>query len=423
MKSILSILFLSISFASFGQKVVSVSTTPAGSYSSTLSLIGTKQDSLNFYQPEKYGAVGDGVTNDATAFTNMIAAMPVGSTVNLQSNKTYILNTTIVINKSVKFTGSGTSTIIKSGTNDMVLFKVVEANVIFRDMWLRSTQFTPSSGCAIRIDTNVRTGGAVAKFTIDNVFFTGFYNCIESLNAHSFSITNCNINFINYGVQVACASTPDAGDSHISGCIFNPMVGFTGNSAIYQTNSGGLRIVNNKFNYNSVQRYSYAYNASLTETSDLIISANSFENYTVNAIKILAPSRFVNIAITGNQFSALNSSAGANIVVDNLDNLAIMGNVFTRNTGASDTAIVLTNCTNINIANTYLTYGTYVKYYGTNSHINGDGAGNNTPKLTATEASALSSPTDGKLIYVSSTNGTFTSVGFWGREGGAWVKK
>lgn len=29
---------------------------------------------------------------------------------------------------------------------------------------------------------------------------------------------------------------------------------------------------------------------------------------------------------------------------------------------------------------------------------------------------------DGMIIYVNDTNGTFTSVGFWGRENGAWVK-
>ena len=40
---------------------------------------------------------------------------------------------------------------------------------------------------------------------------------------------------------------------------------------------------------------------------------------------------------------------------------------------------------------------------------------------TATEASALSG-IDGMLIYVSSTNGTFTSVGVWAYENGSWVK-
>jgi hypothetical protein len=41
--------------------------------------------------------------------------------------------------------------------------------------------------------------------------------------------------------------------------------------------------------------------------------------------------------------------------------------------------------------------------------------------MTAAAASALT-PTNGYMVYVSSTNVTFTSVGFWGYQSGAWVK-
>lgn len=44
------------------------------------------------------------------------------------------------------------------------------------------------------------------------------------------------------------------------------------------------------------------------------------------------------------------------------------------------------------------------------------------PRMTATQASAIGSPADGLLIYVTDTNGTFTAVGFWGRVSGAWAK-
>jgi hypothetical protein len=43
------------------------------------------------------------------------------------------------------------------------------------------------------------------------------------------------------------------------------------------------------------------------------------------------------------------------------------------------------------------------------------------PRYTAIDASALT-VTDATLIYVTSTNGTFTSVGFWGVENSIWVK-
>ena len=43
------------------------------------------------------------------------------------------------------------------------------------------------------------------------------------------------------------------------------------------------------------------------------------------------------------------------------------------------------------------------------------------PRMNATQASAHT-PTDGHVGYITTTNGTFTSVGIWGYESGAWVK-
>jgi parallel beta-helix repeat protein len=48
-------------------------------------------------------------------------------------------------------------------------------------------------------------------------------------------------------------------------------------------------------------------------------------------------------------------------------------------------------------------------------------ASNRIEPMSAAAASALS-PSNGWLIYVSDTNGTFTSVGFWGYQNNAWVK-
>lgn len=44
------------------------------------------------------------------------------------------------------------------------------------------------------------------------------------------------------------------------------------------------------------------------------------------------------------------------------------------------------------------------------------------PRMTATQASAISSPAEGLLVYVTDTNGTFTSKGWWGYNGAAWEK-
>jgi hypothetical protein len=41
--------------------------------------------------------------------------------------------------------------------------------------------------------------------------------------------------------------------------------------------------------------------------------------------------------------------------------------------------------------------------------------------ISATQAGTITA-SDGQMVYVNSTDATFTSVGFWGYEAGAWVK-
>lgn len=44
------------------------------------------------------------------------------------------------------------------------------------------------------------------------------------------------------------------------------------------------------------------------------------------------------------------------------------------------------------------------------------------PKMTATQGSAIASPAEGLMIYVTDTNGTFTAKGWWGYDGTNWQK-
>ena len=44
------------------------------------------------------------------------------------------------------------------------------------------------------------------------------------------------------------------------------------------------------------------------------------------------------------------------------------------------------------------------------------------PRMTATQAGAISSPAEGLLVYVTNTDGTFTAKGWWGWDGAAWQK-
>jgi len=88
-------------------------------------------------------------------------------------------------------------------------------------------------------------------------------------------------------------------------------------------------------------------------------------------------------------------------------------------------------------ANTSFTPNNIMTVYGTNSNV---GIGTTTPvasaildltsttkgflppRMTATQASAISSPAQGLMLFVTDTDGTFTSVGWWGYNGSTWEK-
>lgn len=161
---------------------------------------------------------------------------------------------------------------------------------------------------AIRIGASaVHTSSLFAQ--IENVKFRRWRTCIDTLNASSFRIINCDFFFYaDQAVLVGNGIDGDAGDSLVSGCHF-----FNGNSTfqslgvgILQRSSGGLRVVANKFN-GGRSAYMMELEAS---TSILIIESNSIEHSGEAAIRLTnrrnrkaSPVRFGQLVVIGNQFA------------------------------------------------------------------------------------------------------------------------
>lgn len=433
MKQIIIILFslISIAYGQGGKKGY----IKIGATSTDGGFISAKQDSLNWYLPEDYGAVGDGTTNNAAAFTAMIAAMPArGGKVHI--SKDYAINSTVTINKPVHFFGNGSTmndltpnftSVIRAGVADITLFRVVENHCSFNDLLL-TAPYANVSGMAIKIDSNLRaTTSPVKRFLLNNVNVYGFYNGLVATNAYLLGIEQCFFQTRNIDITIATTSSPDAGDSYITGCNFENN-GAAKVACIYQTNSGGLRITNNKFNFNGSTSYQYGYLGYLTaNTADLIITNNSFENHSKSAISLNgSTTNFASIVINSNQIASYQPGSRPDIMIDSVHCLSIVGNVF-RKESSNDSAIVLNKVSQSIISNTYggtagLLYAVPVTYYGTSINNVGDGAGDVMASFTATQASEIASPQNGKIIYLTSTNVTFTSVGIWARENGTWIK-
>lgn len=66
--------------------------------------------------------------------------------------------------------------------------------------------------------------------------------------------------------------------------------------------------------------------------------------------------------------------------------------------------------------------GTFADVTSSIFTLNSNNQGFLPPRMTATQASAISSPAEGLMVYVTDTNVTFTVKGWWGYDGATWQK-
>ncbi len=151
----------------------------------------------------------------------------------------------------------------------------------------------------------------------------------------------------------------DTGDFTIQACTFNSGTFNTASDstkAIWWQSGGGMRIVNNKFDACEFDNdHGFVYDVycanELEETSDILISNNSFENWVVTSIYMrgIVANYVRNIHITSNQFAPVNSTGPA-IDIDRFESIVISD--FTMRDWfhtVSAPAIRATNCIDVTI--------------------------------------------------------------------------
>jgi hypothetical protein len=90
-----------------------------GSYAGTIINVSSSfywERISDYYTPEMFGAVGDGLTNDANKIQSAINATAIGGTL-MFANKTYFISSRLTINKSIKITGGLNSIVTTNGQN------------------------------------------------------------------------------------------------------------------------------------------------------------------------------------------------------------------------------------------------------------------------------------------------------------------
>lgn len=283
------------------------------------------------YQPGnvlRYGADPSGTANSNSAF---VAATASGYCA-------YAPKGTYKVSSGVTLTAGGIIgdgsyltyiTTSDTGTNDVFLYTGTFA-ARFENFSLQPVT-TKSGGFGIVVGP---ASGEVSGMRFFQVVFNAIPSCINFVAASLYSVIGCNFyGFTGDAIKVNNTNNADSGDSTIEGCVLTSP-GNTACNGIHQIESGGLRVVGNKFNDVGV---GYLLDLGASSTSDLLITANSFENAHFTGIQLqrtAGAATFANVVITGNQFLIASSSGNSGGIFSNngsafLSDMAIAGNTFT----------------------------------------------------------------------------------------------
>lgn len=167
----------------------------------------------NFVMPERYGAVGDGATDDSAALQACITA---NRAVKLDA-KTYYYTGVLTIPANTKLIGSGPSSKL-SGDN------VIKMDISVANVQLSDFSFIGDGSRVITVGKN----GTASNVTIERVNFVPTVanhldNCVALYTCSNVRIDKCNFVSTGYGViQIAgfvCSAIK------VTGCYFSDMYG------------------------------------------------------------------------------------------------------------------------------------------------------------------------------------------------------
>lgn len=300
--------------------------------------------------PHKFGAVGDGVTDDTAALQSWLNSAPVtGGILYLPAGKYLVPNGGLTRTGPVTIIGAGAGGYetasggarILCSSSTATLLTLASPGCVIEGVTFENTSGTrPTAGAALYA-TDFDWG------RIERCGFVGFWNQVQIDTGYFYSI--CHSTFlrpVNYGcfMQALGTSQHDHGDQVLEGNVFSKYGDTTyGGTAIRWESGGGLRLIGNKANagtqpgYGATNYWEYGFVASFAtlDTSVLLISGNSFEGFKVDGIKVIvaAGAIFGKIAITGNELLS-SGTLGSGYAINlegpgntSLNNVVVTGNV------------------------------------------------------------------------------------------------
>ena len=276
-----------------------------------------------------HGAIGDGKMADDRAFQAAVDALPrEGGQVYIPPGTYLRTAPTNTHGRAVAFVGAGRgSTFLKimHPDNDIFVHSAVES-ADFRDFTIFSA-VQRTGGAYIRLDPG--EGKINYSSAIERVRTYGHYIGIDMVRCSDARVRDCSM--IGNAGSFACVllrnlTNADSGDNSISGCFFSG----AGGAGIRQESSGGLRLLDNKFN-GLANGLILSPQAQKQSTSILIVQSNSFENASQSNILIeqgVGKTIFTYGIISNNEFAYTPKSISVNSDGKTFFDFIISNNIF-----------------------------------------------------------------------------------------------
>src|SRR6266446_88731 len=178
-----------------------------------------------------YGAVCDGVTNDATAIQNALnRGMASGLPVKFSGN--CAINSALSITSQVDFSGASSAGFQSAIIQNNVAVDIIDINtatgqaIYLHDFFMRYASAANATTAAIQVTSpsSENGGSKFERLTINGNVSIGF----NFIRASTWAVTNSTIAARNQGFIIANQNVVDSGDSAISGnIIISGGAGFT----------------------------------------------------------------------------------------------------------------------------------------------------------------------------------------------------
>lgn len=304
------------------------------------------QDELSVSQ---FGAKGDGVADDTVALQNAITFS--GRTKLSFGAKTYLYSTLTLPSNGAYIEGQGpfaTQLLTLSPTGGISAPGVGVIQITDLGFGVAPGVTFTGNGPFIAIT------GASSDHLIRRCLFNGGFGHIQLTNANIYQIEdNYFVSASTYHIQVENILAPDAGDSTVSGNVFDPAN--TTCACISQSSSGGLRVINNKF-LSGAYHYLGQFSTNPNPTSILLIDNNSSEHaFNANfALNSSSNTSFSQIIISNNQITVDPGPGATGVLIQDpgyawIDHIRIAGNTFAMGGLAGQFAIQVNRATRLHL--------------------------------------------------------------------------